>query len=161
MAITTTVTDNFASPYADGVSIGDLVTLGNEFVQSSTREIKVALFTSTATLGATTTTYSSTNEVSGQGYTAGGLQFSSDPTVTINGGSNSDIHIVDFPDAVWTNATFTARGALIYQLFPTTGNPSESVAVFDFGGNFVVTNGTFTIVWPPATLQRAAIRIIG
>lgn len=107
-----------------------------------TDTIKIALYTSSATLDATTTAYSATNEVSGTGYTAGGETLTG---ATI--GTSGTSAYVDFDDAEWTSASFTARGALIYNA-TTAGN--NSIAVLDFGGDFTVSSGTFRIVFPAA-----------
>ncbi len=112
--------------------------------------IKIALYTSTATLGAATTAYSTTNEISGTGYTAGGVTLTS-ATVATSGTTA----YVDFDNPEWTTATFTARGALIYN-DTTVGD--NSVAVLDFGGDFTVSSGTFRVVFP-APGATAIIRI--
>jgi hypothetical protein len=107
-----------------------------------TDTIKIALYTSSATLDASTTAYTATNEVSGTGYTAGG--------VTLTGatiGTSTTTAYVDFDDPEWTSASFTARGALIYN--DTTAG-DNSIAVLDFGGDFTVSSGTFRIVFPAA-----------
>lgn len=112
---------------------------------------KIALYTSAATLSATTTTYSATNEVSGTGYTAGGntLTISQVPT------STSTTAWLDFADSTWTSATITANGALIYN--STQGN--RAVAVLAFGGDKTSTAGDFTIIFPTADSTNAIIRI--
>jgi len=115
-----------------------------------TDTIKIALYTSSATLDATTTAYSATNETSGTGYTAGG--------VTLTGaaiGISGTTAYVDYDDPEWTTASFTARGALIYN--DTTAG-DNSIAVLDFGGDFTVSSGTFRIVFPAAGAS-AIIRI--
>jgi hypothetical protein len=112
--------------------------------------IKIALYTSSATLGAATTAYSATNEISGTGYTAGGETLTS-ATVATSGTTA----YVDFDNPEWTTATFTARGALIYN--DTTAG-DNSVAVLDFGGDFTVSSGTFRVVFPAAG-ATAIIRI--
>ena len=112
--------------------------------------IKIALYTSTATLGAATTAYSATNEISGTGYTAGGETLTS-ATVATSGTTA----YVDFDNPEWTTATFTARGALIYN---DTTAADNSIAVLDFGGDFTVSSGTFRIVFP-APGATAIIRI--
>ena len=112
--------------------------------------IKIALYTSSATLGAATTAYSATNEISGTGYTAGGETLTS-ATVATSGTTA----YVDFDNPEWTSATFTARGALIYN--DTTAG-DNSVAVLDFGGDFTVSSGTFRVVFP-APGATAIIRI--
>ena len=126
------------------------------FNTGTTKVYKIALFTSAATLGAGTTTYSgsTTGEVSssGTGYTTGGqtLTVSQIPT---DGGSGTTAFI-DFDDVTWTSATITARGALIYNSTDDT-----AVAVLDFGSDKTSTNGNFTISFPAATNTTAIIRI--
>ena len=112
---------------------------------------KIALFTSSAALGPTTTVYSPTNEVSGTGYTAGGntLVVSTTPT------STGTTAFISFSNTSWTGASFTARGAMIYN--STNGN--SCVAVFDFGSDKTVVDGTFTITFPAADATSAIIRI--
>ena len=112
---------------------------------------KIALFTSAATLDATTTAYSVTNEVSGTGYTAGGntLSISQVPT------STSTTAFLDFTDTTWSSATITANGALIYN----STNSDTAVAVLAFGGDKTSTAGYFTIVFPTADSTNAIIRI--
>lgn len=112
---------------------------------------KIALYTSSAALGPDTTVYSTTNEVSGTGYTAGGntLTVSTSPT------STGTTAFVSFANSSWTNASFTARGAMIYN--STNGN--ACVAVFDFGADKTVVSGTFTITFPSADATSAIIRI--
>ena len=107
-----------------------------------TDTIKIALYTSSATLDASTTAYTATNEVSGTGYTAGGETLTG---ATI--GTSGTTAYVDFDDPEWTSASFTARGALIYN---DTLAGNNSVAVLDFGGDFTVSSGTFRIVFPAA-----------
>lgn len=113
---------------------------------------KIALYTSSATLDATTTTYSATNEVAnGNGYTTGGntLTVAQVPT------STSTTAWLDFSDTTWTTATITANGALIYN--DTQGD--RAVAVLAFGGDKTSTAGDFTIVFPAANSTSAIIRI--
>jgi len=112
---------------------------------------KIALYTSSATLGATTTAYTSSNEVTGTGYTATGntLTISQIPT------STSTTAWLDFADTTWSSATITANGALIYN--STQGN--RAVAVLAFGGDKTSTAGDFTIVFPAADSSNAIIRI--
>jgi hypothetical protein len=107
-----------------------------------TDTIKIALYTSSATLDASTTAYTATNEVSGTGYSAGGETLTG---ATI--GTSGTTAYVDFDDPEWTSASFTARGALIYN--DTTAG-DNAVAVLDFGGDFTVSSGTFRIVFPAA-----------
>lgn len=111
---------------------------------------KIALYTSAATLGASTTVYSATNEVVGTGYTAGGNVLTAE--VTSSGGTTA---FVDFGDSTWTSATITARGALIYN--SSKGN--KAVAVLDFGSDKTSTAGDFVVQMPTADATNALIRI--
>jgi hypothetical protein len=113
--------------------------------------LKISLHTSSATLSAATTAYASSglNEVSGTGYSAGGATLSS-TTVSTSGTTA----YFDCADPSWTSASFTARGALIYN----DTNGDKAIAVLDFGGDFTVTSGKFTIVMPAAG-TAAIIRI--
>ena len=109
--------------------------------QLATDTIKLALFTSSASLGAGTTAYSTSNEVSGTGYTAGGVTLTS-TTVSTSGTTA----FFDADDPTFTSASFTARGALIYN----SSNSDKAIAVLNFGGDFTVSSGTFKIVFPAA-----------
>ena len=105
----------------------------------------IALYTSSASLGAATTAYSSSNEVtnaSGSAYSAGGKALTS-PTVTLSGTTA----FVDFADISWTSASFTANGALIYRQ-DGSGPTNDAVVVLAFGGDFTASNGTFEIQFP-------------
>jgi hypothetical protein len=108
---------------------------------------KIALYTASANLGPDTTVYTADGETSGAGYTATGLALS--PTVPTSGGTTS---FVSFANASWSGASFTARGALIYN--STTG---AAVAVLDFGSDKVAA-GTFTVTFPTADASNAIIR---
>ena len=125
------------------------VMLGLHDLDSDT--IKIALYTDAATLNATTTAYSATNEVAnGNGYTTGGVTLANASVIV-----NSTSGCFDSDNPEWTSATFTARGALIY-------NDTESdlaIAVLDFGGDFAVAGGTFRIVFPAQTANTAIVRI--
>lgn len=122
------------------------------FGSGTSQVFKIALYSSTATLGAATTAYTTSNEVTGAGYTAGGqtLTISAVPT------SSGTTAYLDFSDVTWTSSTITARGALIYLANGTT-NPS--VAVLDFGSDKTSTSGDFTIQFPVADATNAIIRI--
>lgn len=115
-----------------------------------TDAIKIALFTSSATLSAATTAYSTTNEVSGTGYTAGGETMTT-PVISTSGTTA----FIDFADITWSSATITARGALIYN----ADKANRAIAVLDFGGDKTSTNGDFTIQLPTADASNAIIRI--
>ena len=122
-----------------------------------TNAIYIALYTSSATLNATTDGYITANEVAnGNGYTTGGNALAS-KAVT----ENSTSGIFDAADPEWTSATFTARGALIYNktLGDASSNSRGAIAILDFGGDFSVSGGTFRIVFPAATANNAIIRI--
>jgi hypothetical protein len=114
--------------------------------------IKMALYISAATLDASTTAYTTSNEVSSSGtnYTAGGNTLTG-ATVSLSGTTA----FVDFADTSWASATFTARGALIYNF--TKSN--KAIAVLDFGSDKTATNGTFTVQMPVADATNAIIRI--
>lgn len=112
---------------------------------------KCALYTSSASLGAATTAYSSSNEVAnGNGYATLGVALSSAAIAT-----TSTTVYVDFADPSWTSASFTANGALIYN----SSNSNKAVCVLAFGGDYTVTNGTFTITFPAADSSNALIRL--
>ena len=128
--------------------------LGGDFdFSSGTAQVfKIALYTSSATLGATTTAYSATNEVAGTGYTAAGNTL----TISANPASSGTTAFLDFADTTWSSATITARGALIYL---ADGVTDPAVAVLDFGSDKTSTAGDFTIVFPAADASNAIIRI--
>jgi len=116
-----------------------------------TDTIKIALYTSSASLDAATTAYTTSGEVaSGGGYTTGGETLTG---ATI--GTSGTTAYVDFDDPEWTSASFTCAGALIYN--DTTAG-DNAIAVLNFGGDFTVTSGTFRIVFPAAG-ANAIIRI--
>ena len=112
---------------------------------------KIALYTSSATLGATTTAYSATNETSGTGYTAGGNTL----TVSVTPTSSGTTAYISFSNTTWSTASITARGALIYN----STNANKAVAVLDFGSDKTSTAGDFTIQFPTADASNAIIRI--
>lgn len=110
----------------------------------------IALYTSSATLSAATTIYSTSDEVVATGYTAGGNTLSG-AAITLSGTTA----FVDFSDSTWTTATITARGALIYN----SSKANKSVAVLDFGGDKSSTAGDFTVIMPTPDATNALIRI--
>jgi hypothetical protein len=122
-----------------------------DFSSDTSQVFKIALYTSSATLGAATTAYSTSNEVTGSGYTAGGN------TLTVVAPTTSGTTaFLDFNDTTWTTATITARGALIYH---ADGSGDPAVAVLDFGSDKTSTAGDFTIQFPTADASNAIIRI--
>lgn len=116
----------------------------------STDTFMIALYTSSATLGASTTAYTTSNEVVGTGYTAGGNTLSG-TTVSLSGTTA----FVDFSDSIWSTATITARGALIYN----SSKSDKAVAVLDFGADKTSTAGNFTVQFPTNDASSAIIRI--
>ena len=113
-----------------------------------TDTIKLALYSDAADLGAATTVYSATNETSGTGYSAGGVTLTG---VTIN--SSNGVAYVNFNNAVWNPATFSAAGGLIYN----ASKSNKSIAVLSFGATKIATN-TFTVVMPTNSYNSALIR---
>jgi hypothetical protein len=124
--------------------------------QIKTDTLKIALFTSAASLSAGTSAYSTSNEVvSSGGYAPGGGTLTG---VTISLGATSaagGTAIIDFADISFTSTTFSARGALIYN----SSNSNKAIAVLDFGSDKVSTNGTFTISFPAAAASTAIITL--
>lgn len=141
MAITSAICTSFKQELLVGT---------HNFTASSGNTFKLALFTSSATLGASTTAYSTTNEVSGTNYTAGGNALTS-VTPTTSGTTA----ICDFADLTFGTATVTARGCLIYN----SSASDKAVAALDFGGDKTSTAGNFTIVFPSPTATGAIIRL--
>ncbi len=124
--------------------------------QIKTDTLKIALFTSAASLSAGTSAYSTSNEVvSSGGYAPGGGTLTG---VTISLGATSaagGTAIIDFADISFTSTTFSARGALIYN----SSNSNKAIAVLDFGSDKTSTNGTFTISFPAAAASTAIITL--
>ena len=127
-----------------------LLTATHDFTNSTGSTFKLALYTSSATLGASTTAYSATNEVSGSGYTAGG-----NTLTNVTPTSSGTTAFTDFADTTFANATITARGALIYN----SSASDAAVVVLDFGADKTSTAGDFTIQFPTADASNAIIRI--
>jgi len=144
MAITSAICTSFKVELLKGV---------HDFTATTGDTFKIALYTSSATLGAGTTAFTTSNEItnsSGTAYTSGGATLTSvTPT------SDSTTAVCDFADVSFTSASFTANGALIY-------NSSESnaaVAAIAFGADKTVSSGTFTIQFPTAGATTAIIRL--
>ena len=126
----------------------------HNFTASSGNSFKIALYTSSASLGAGTTAYSTSNEISntsGSAYTAGGKVITS-VTPALDGSTAC----CDFADVSFTSASFTANGALI---FNDTASGDPAVCAIAFGSDKTVTSGTFTIQFPTADASNAIIRI--
>lgn len=128
----------------------------HNFGPTSPDTFKIALYTAAANLNGATATYTTTGEVVGTGYVAGGntLVISVTPT-SGNNSSNVPTAFWSFSNSTWANATFTARGALIYN--STEGN--KSVAVLDFGSDKTVSNDTFQVIFPTPDANSAIVRI--
>ena len=141
MAITSAICTSFKQEILVGT---------HDLTASTGDTFKLALFTSSATLGAATTAYSTSNEVSGTGYSAGGATLTS-VTPTTDGTTA----VCDFSDVSFTSASFTANGCLIYN----SSQSDKAVAVIAFGGDKTVSSGTFTIQFPTADASNAIIRI--
>ena len=122
-----------------------------DFSSDTSQTFKIALYTSSADLSASTTAYSTTNEISGTGYTAGGNTL----TISSNSTTSGTTAFVDFSDTSWTSSSITARGALIYK----SGGTDPSIAVLDFGEDKSSVSGTFTVTFPTADADNAIIRI--
>ena len=141
MAISSAMTTSFKQ---------ELLVATHNFTASSGDTFKLALYTSSATLGATTTAYVTTGQVSGTNYTAGGANLTS-VTPTTSGTTA----VCDFADLTFSSATITSRGCLIYN----SSKSNKAVAAIDFGGDKTSTAGDFTIVFPSPTATGAIIRL--
>lgn len=133
----------------------ELLEGGHNFKNSGGHTFKLAMYTNSASFNAATTAYTTSNEVSGSGYSAGGGTLTRvDPSLS---GTTA---LTDFADLTFSSATVTARGALIYNT--TTGGgsgTSDTVVVLDFGSDKTSTAGDFTIQFPAADASNAIIRI--
>ena len=129
----------------------ELLEAVHNFKNSGGSTFKIALYTNSASFNAATTAYTTSNEVTGTGYTAGGNTLTRvDPT------SSGTTAFTDFADTTWSSSTITARGAMIYN-DSASGNPA--VVILDFGSDKTSTNGDFTVVFPTADASNAIIRI--
>ena len=149
MAITQAVCSSFKKELLDG---------DHSFSQSGGDTFKLALFDSGATLGSSTTDYSTSEEItntSGTAYTAGGA------TLTRSGvGLTGTTAFTDFTDVTYSSASFTANGAMIYNTTTGTGSSTtDSVAIIAFGGDKTASNGTFKIEFPANDATAAIIRL--
>lgn len=129
----------------------ELMSALHDFDNPGGNTFKIALYTSSATLGASTTAYSATNEVAnGNGYTTGGNTLTSVSPTT-----SGTTAYVDFADTTWTSSTITANGALIYN----NTNANRAVVTLAFGSDKSSSNGDFQIIFPTANATDAIIRI--
>ena len=145
MAITSAICNSFKQ---------EILEAEHNFTASTGNTFNLSLYDSDATLGAGTTAYSTSEEItntSGTAYTAGGKALTSvTPTL------DSSTAVCDFADVSWTSASFTARGCLI---FNDSHSTDAAVCAIDFGGDKTATSGTFTIQFPAAAASTAIIRI--
>ena len=123
----------------------------HNFLNSGGDTFKIALYTNSASFTAATTAYTTTNEVTGTNYTAGG-----NTLTRVDPASSGTTAFTDFADTTWASSTITARGAMIYN-DTAAGNPA--VVILDFGSDKTSTNGDFTVVFPTADASNAIIRI--
>jgi hypothetical protein len=145
----------------------ELMLAVHDFRLTSGDIFKLALYTSSASIDANTTSYSASNEVSSSGtnYTAGGATLVNLGVVASNTSASTGVGFTDFSDVTFANATITARGALIYNTTPSANGTANTtltnaaVAVLDFGSDKTSTDGDFTIIFPSATNTTAIIRI--
>lgn len=143
MAITTAMTTSFKKACFDGEM---------DFSSDTVQVFKIALYTSSAALDASTTAYTTTGEVAnGNGYTTGGATL----TISTNPTTSGTTAYLNFSNVTWTTTSFTARGAMIYKYNGTT-NPS--VAVVDFGEDRQTSSANFVIQFPTADAQDAILR---
>ena len=142
MAITSAICNSFKVEILKGV---------HNFTASTGNTFNLALYTSSATLGAGTTAYTTSDEVTGAGYTAKGNALTSVTPV-----ADGTTAVCDFADTSFTSATFTANGCLIFN-DSATGDPA--VCAVAFGGDKTVSSGTFTIQFPTAAATTAIVRI--
>lgn len=140
MAISQAICDSFKKEMLDGIH--NFATAGDTF--------KIALYTTSANLGSTTTAYTATGEASGTGYTAGGSSLTGQVTA-----QSTSTSYVDFADISWAASTITARGALIYN----SSKANRAVIVLDFGSDKSSSASTFTVIFPTADATNAIIRI--
>ena len=141
MAITQSMATSFKKELLEGK---------HNFLASGGNSFKLALYTSSATMGAATTAFVTTNQASGTNYTSGG-----NALTNVNPSSSGTTAFTDFADLTFGTATITARGCMIYN----DTNADRNVAVFDFGGDKTSTAGSFTITFPTADASNAIIRI--
>jgi hypothetical protein len=137
----------------------------HDFRNTGGDTFKIALFTSASNIDANSTAYNTTSEVTGTNYTAGGNTLVNQGVTASNTSASAGTGFTDFADTTWTNATITARGALIYNNTPSANGVANTtltnaaVCALDFGSDRTSTAGDFTIIFPAATNAAAIIRI--
>ena len=141
MAITSAIVTSFKTEVLKGT---------HNFTASSGNTFKLALYTSSATLGATATAFTTTNQASGTGYSTGGSALTNIAPVAV-----STTAVCDFSDLTFGSSSITARGCMVYN----DTNSDKAVFVADFGADKSSSSGDFTIVFPAATATGAIIRL--
>ena len=156
MAHTQAVATSFKSELLQGIHNFHNGSGGGTSTTTGTgNTFKVALYTSSSTMSASTTAYTTTNEVSGTNYSAGG-----NTLTNVDPSTSGTTALTDFADSTWSSATITANGALIYNSSTTAGSANRAVVVLAFGGDKTSTAGDFTITFPAADASNAIIRIV-
>jgi len=156
MAITQAMTTSFKA---------EILLAVHDFRATSGDSYKLALYTSSASIDANTTAYTATNEVTGTNYTAGGGALTNGGVTATNTNASAGTGFTTFSNLTFSNATITARGALIYNTTPSANGTANttltnaSVAVLDFGSDKTSTAGDFTIIFPTNNNTSAIIRI--
>jgi hypothetical protein len=156
VAITQSMTTSFKA---------EILLAVHDFRDTGGDTFKLALYTSSATIDANTTAYTATNEATGTNYTAGGGTLTNGGVTASNTSASAGTGFATFSDLTFTNATVTARGALIYNNTPSANGTANttltnaSVVALDFGADKTSTDGDFTIVFPAAANTTAIIRI--
>ena len=149
MAITSAICSSFKQELLQGM---------HSFESTGGSTFKIALFTSSATLNATTTDYSTSNEITndaGSAYSAGGIALTNTGV-----GLTSTTAFTDFSDVSWSSASFTANGCMIYNTTTDGGSSTtDAVCVIAFGGDKTVSSGTFTIQFPTNDSSSAILRL--
>ena len=133
----------------------ELLEGAHNFKNSGGDTFKLAMYTNSASFNAATTAYTTSNEVTGTGYSAGGLALT-----RVDPSTSGTTALTDFADLTFSTATVTARGALIYNTTAGSGSgTTDTVVVLDFGSDKTSTAGDFTIQFPTADASNAIIRI--
>jgi hypothetical protein len=156
MAITQAMTTSFKA---------EILLAVHDFRSTGGDAFKLALYTSSASIDANTTAYTATNEASGTNYTAGGAALTNGGVTATNTNASAGTGFTTFSNLTFSNATVTARGALIYNTTPSANGTANTtltnaaVAVLDFGSDKTSTAGDFTIIFPTNNNTSAIIRI--
>jgi hypothetical protein len=155
MAITQAVCTSFKQELLQGIhNLTNGAGGGTTTTTGTGNTFKLALYTSSATLDASTTAFTVSNEVSGTGYSSGGGTLTN-----VTPSTSGTTALTDFADLTFSAATITARGAMIYNSSTTAGTANRAVLILDFGSDKTSTAGDFTIQFPTADASNAIIRI--